>query len=102
MSQLFNFPKLLTGLLVLFVIFVPLEKLFSIRPKNVFRKGWLTDAAHFLVNEGLRKILLFITLLIATQLLAFLVHPGLQAWIKTWPFWMQGVTAIFINDIGGY
>jgi hypothetical protein len=59
LTQLFNFPRLLTGLLVLFVIFVPLEKLFAIRPQKVFRKGWVTDTAHFLVNEGLRKILLF-------------------------------------------
>jgi len=102
LTQLFNFPKLLTGLLVLFVIFVPLEKLFAIRPQKVFRKGWLTDTAHFLVNEGLRKLLLFFTLVLLIRLLGFVVHPGLVAWIKTWPFWVQCVTAIVVNDIGGY
>jgi sterol desaturase/sphingolipid hydroxylase (fatty acid hydroxylase superfamily) len=102
LTQLFNFPRLLTGLLVLFVIFVPLEKLFAIRPQKVFRNGWVTDTAHFLVNEGLRKILLFLTLLMVTQGLSFLVHPGLQGWIKTWPFWVQCVTAIVINDVGSY
>jgi sterol desaturase/sphingolipid hydroxylase (fatty acid hydroxylase superfamily) len=102
MTSLFNFPKLLTGLLVLFVIFFPLERLFALRPQRIFRRGWLTDVAHFLINEGLRKLLLGITLLVLLQLLGFLVHPGLQAWIRTWPFWIQCVTAIVINDIGAY
>lgn len=83
--QLFNFPKLLTGLVILFVIFVPLEKLFTIRPQRIFRKGWLTDTAHFLINEGLRKALIGLTLLVLIQLLGFLVHPGLQAWIGRGP-----------------
>jgi sterol desaturase/sphingolipid hydroxylase (fatty acid hydroxylase superfamily) len=102
LSSLFDFPRLLTGLIILFVIFVPLERLFAIRPQRVFRKGWFTDVVHFLVNEGLRKVLLAITLLVVLQLLSFLVHPGLQAWIKAWPFWIQCVTAIVINDIGSY
>jgi sterol desaturase/sphingolipid hydroxylase (fatty acid hydroxylase superfamily) len=102
MSSLFDFPRLLTGLVILFVIFVPLERLFSIRPQRLFRKGWITDVTHFLINEGLRKILLGVTLLVVIQFLGFLVHPGLQAWIKAWPFWVQCVTAIVINDIGSY
>src|SRR5687768_14067798 len=102
MSSLFDFSRLLTALVILFVIFVPLERLFAIRPQRIFRKGWLTDVTHFLINEGLRKVLLGVTLLAVIQLLSFLVHPGLQAWIKTWPFWFQCVTAIIINDIASY
>jgi sterol desaturase/sphingolipid hydroxylase (fatty acid hydroxylase superfamily) len=102
MQQLFNIPKLLVALMVLFVIFLPLERIFAIRAQKVFRKGWLTDATHFVINEGLRKIVIGLTLLIATRMVGFLVNPELQGWIKTWPFWFQCVTAITINDFGGY
>src|SRR5215213_1832701 len=102
MASLFNIPKLLTALVVLFVIFFPLERLFAIRPQRIFRKGWLTDVAHFMINEGLRKVLLGITLFFAVRLLGFMVYPELQEWIKTWPFWVQCATAIVINDVGTY
>src|ERR1019366_3836479 len=34
------------GVAVLFVLFVPLEKLFAFRPQKVFRRGFLTDMTH--------------------------------------------------------
>jgi sterol desaturase/sphingolipid hydroxylase (fatty acid hydroxylase superfamily) len=39
------------GIPALFVIFVPLEKLFALRPQRVFRPGLLTDLTHLLVNN---------------------------------------------------
>jgi sterol desaturase/sphingolipid hydroxylase (fatty acid hydroxylase superfamily) len=43
----------LFGFAVAFVIFVPLEKLFALRTQPVFRRGILTDATHFLMNNVL-------------------------------------------------
>lgn len=39
------------GIAVLFLLFVPLEKLFALRPQRVFRRGLLTDLTHVLVNS---------------------------------------------------
>ena len=39
------------GIAVLFALFVPLEKLFALRPQRVFRKGLVTDLTHLLVNS---------------------------------------------------
>lgn len=39
------------GFVALFVIFVPLEKLFALRPQRVFRSGFVTDVTHLLVNR---------------------------------------------------
>lgn len=35
----------------LFLVFVPIEKLFALRPQRVFRRGLLTDLTHLLVNN---------------------------------------------------
>ncbi len=39
------------GFAVLFLVFVPLEKLFALRPQKVFRRSYLTDLTHFVVNN---------------------------------------------------
>jgi sterol desaturase/sphingolipid hydroxylase (fatty acid hydroxylase superfamily) len=39
------------GFAALFLIFVPLEKLFALRPQKVFRRHLVTDLTHFLVNN---------------------------------------------------
>ena len=41
----------IVGFAVLFLIFVPLEKLFALRPRKVFRHGFVTDVTHLLVNR---------------------------------------------------
>jgi len=38
------------GIAVLFLLFVPLEKLFAFRKQKVFRRGLITDLTHILVN----------------------------------------------------
>jgi sterol desaturase/sphingolipid hydroxylase (fatty acid hydroxylase superfamily) len=39
------------GIAVLFLVFVPLERLLALRPQRVFRRGLLTDLTHLLVNN---------------------------------------------------
>ncbi|MDQ1381955.1 MAG: hypothetical protein QOJ71_2674 [Actinomycetota bacterium] len=41
----------IVGFAVLFLIFVPLEKRFALRPRKVFRHAFVTDATHLLVNR---------------------------------------------------
>jgi sterol desaturase/sphingolipid hydroxylase (fatty acid hydroxylase superfamily) len=41
----------LIGIPLLFLLFVPLEKLFALRRQKVFRRGLLTDLTHILVNS---------------------------------------------------
>jgi len=46
----------LVGLAVLFLLFVPLEKLFAFRPQRVFRPHLLTDLTHLFVDNFLVTI----------------------------------------------
>jgi sterol desaturase/sphingolipid hydroxylase (fatty acid hydroxylase superfamily) len=39
------------GIAALFLLFVPLEKLFALRRQRVFRRGLVTDLTHLLVNN---------------------------------------------------
>jgi sterol desaturase/sphingolipid hydroxylase (fatty acid hydroxylase superfamily) len=44
------------GIALLFLLFVPLEKLFALRRQRVFREGLLTDLTHILVNNALTTV----------------------------------------------
>jgi sterol desaturase/sphingolipid hydroxylase (fatty acid hydroxylase superfamily) len=46
-------PTVIVGIGLLFVVFVPLERLFALRPQKVFRRGLGTDVTHLLVNNTL-------------------------------------------------
>src|SRR5258708_39317055 len=53
------------GIAVLFVLFVPLEKLFALRPQRVFRRGFLTDMTHLLVNNVLITLGVLVAVVVA-------------------------------------
>ena len=103
MAELFNLQKLLVALLVLLAIFVPLESLFPLVRRQFWqRPGVVADLAHFFISGGIRKLLVFLALVVLTYWLGFLVYPPLQQWIASWPRWLQFLTAIFVQDVGAY
>jgi sterol desaturase/sphingolipid hydroxylase (fatty acid hydroxylase superfamily) len=61
------------GIVALFVLFVPLEKLFALRPQRVFRRGLLTDLTHLLVNN-LFSTALGIALVVAALIPVFWIR----------------------------
>ena len=62
------------GIAVLFLLFVPLEKVFALRPQRVFRPALLTDLTHLLVNN----------LLVSAATVVILVVAALpMLWIRT-------------------
>jgi hypothetical protein len=38
------------GIALLFILFVPLERAFPLRPQKILRRGLVTDVTHLLVN----------------------------------------------------
>ncbi|MBV8950606.1 MAG: hypothetical protein JOZ99_07010, partial [Actinobacteria bacterium] len=61
------------GIAALFLVFVPLEKVFALRPQKVFRPAIVTDLTHLLVNN----------LLVAAATIAFVVVAALPLiWLR--------------------
>jgi sterol desaturase/sphingolipid hydroxylase (fatty acid hydroxylase superfamily) len=53
------------GIALLFLVFVPLEKLFALRKQRVFRAGLLTDLTHILVNRAMTAVLVVALVVVA-------------------------------------
>lgn len=92
----------LFGLLVLAAIFVPIERLFALRPQKVFRRGWRTDAVHFLVNNVLVTILLFVAVVIVGTVLRALVPAATRAAIADQPPLLQFAEAFLLAEVCQY
>jgi len=90
-------------LLVLALIFVPLERAFALaRSQRILRFGWRTDLAHFFVSHLLVQVLALLTLAPATLLFGGVVSPRLQAWVASQPLALQFVAAMAIADFFQY
>jgi sterol desaturase/sphingolipid hydroxylase (fatty acid hydroxylase superfamily) len=84
-------------------VFVPLERLFALRPRQrVFRRGWSNDVVHFLLNGFLIQAGTFVVLAIFVILLHRVVRPEFQAAVAAQAPWLQFFEAVLIADLGGY
>lgn len=105
MDLVWFFAELLNwdGALVLFLVFVPLERLLPLhREQETLRKDWSNDLVWLLVN-GL-PIRLGMTVVIAAILVLsrHAVPADLKAWVGDMSLWLQVPLVILIADLGFY
>ena len=93
----------LLNLLLLALLFVPLERVFPLRPtQRIFRQGWDTDLAHFGVSHLLVQVTVFFTMAPAGILFGWAARPWLQAWVTSQPIVVQAVEAMVVADLAQY
>jgi sterol desaturase/sphingolipid hydroxylase (fatty acid hydroxylase superfamily) len=90
-------------ILVLLLIFVPLERLLPHRHgQRIFRKRWTTDTVYLLVNGLVIRFGFAGILAVAMPLIDRGVPDSLQAYVASQPLWLQVPVAILIADLGFY
>lgn len=93
----------LLNLLLLAVVFVPLERVFPQRPdQSTFRTGWTTDVLHFFASHLLVQLSAWLTLVPATAALRLLWWPELHAAASALPWLLQFVLIVLVADLGEY
>lgn len=93
----------LLNLLLLAVVFVPLERLFPQRPtQSTFRPGWTTDVLHFFVSHLLVQLSAWLTLAPAAAALRVLLWPDLHAVVSALPVLLQFALIVVVADLGEY
>jgi sterol desaturase/sphingolipid hydroxylase (fatty acid hydroxylase superfamily) len=89
-------------LLVLALIFVPLEAQFPLRAQPVLRAGWQTDIKHFFVSHVGVQLFSFAALIPAQVLLAWAVRLDFQQAVAAQPLALQFVELIVVVDLATY
>jgi len=89
-------------LLVLGLVFIPLERMFKLREQKIFRKGWQTDLKHFFVSHAGIQVLSFATLLPANAFFAWAIDANFQKVVAAQPVWLQFLEILLVSDLVSY
>jgi len=93
----------LLNVLVLALIFVPMERLFARLPAQpIFRPGWRTDLAHFAMSHVLVQVTVLLTLAPAALFFAWAVRPELQRAVQSQPLILQFAEIVVVADLAEY
>ena len=101
-SVVIEIAHLSAWLMALVVIFIPLERIFSVRPQRFFRKGIGVDLAYYFISGLVPAVLLAFPV----SLLAWLSHRFVPNFILegagSLPPWARIVAGLFLVDVGYY
>lgn len=90
-------------LLVLALLFVPLERLFALRrDQKVLRAGFRTDLVYFFVSHLLVQLTVLLTMAPAALAFGWAAVPGVQAAVAAQPFALQLLEAALLADLFQY
>jgi len=93
----------LLDMLLMAVIYVPLERLWPQYPmQGTFRKEWTLDVVYFMSTHFPIQILSFLVLLPATLATKYLGVPVLQHLIARVPWILQFFLAVVVADVAEY
>jgi lathosterol oxidase len=98
-----GFDWFLLDLLVMTVVFVPVERLWPLHPEQgTFRPEWTTDAFYFVATHLPAQLVTFAMLLPATLASKWLAIPVLMQTVGGLPFIVQFPLAIVVADLSQY
>ncbi len=90
------------GFIVLFIVFVPLERLFPLHQQKTFRHEWLTDATYYLTGFFIGRVGTAVCIALALLLAGGNANSELQRWVSSQPIACQFIAAVVIADVGYY
>jgi sterol desaturase/sphingolipid hydroxylase (fatty acid hydroxylase superfamily) len=99
---LYKISQIVVWLVLLTVIFVPLEKLFSVQSSKIFRKQFGVDLIWYAINSVLPALIIAVPIAVLTQIFGKIVPQGYYTAVEALPFWLKLVLALFLSDIGSY
>lgn len=94
--------RVVVWLLLLAVLFVPLERLFAERPAKIRRVELMTDIGYNLLNGMVATSILAIPLGFVAWATQKWMPSGVAAWTAHWPMWQRAAIAMVIGETGFY
>lgn len=94
--------RLSIWLLLLMVIFVPLERLFTVHSQKVLRKSFSTDLGYYFLNNLLPKATLVFPMALIAWGLRHVVPSGVHSWVAGMSLWTRLAAALVVGEVGYY
>ena len=102
LAFLINVGRLCAWLLLLALIFLPLERLFALHPQKFFRKALVQDLGYYFISGLVPGLLLAFPLSIVAWAAHAMVPYGMQAAVAAWPLWLRLLVGLIVGEIGFY
>ena len=102
LSAALQIARLCIWLLLLAVIFTPLERLFALHPKKLFRRGVAIDLVYYFLSSLLPAFLLTLPLAIAGWFTRHLLPHSYLAFLSTTPLPARLLASLVVGEIGFY
>ncbi len=94
--------RLFVWLVLLALIFVPLERLCALHPQRVFRRGLWTDLGYYWLGAILPGLVLAAPLSLVAGAAHALVPTGWHAMVAASPLWLRLPAALLVGEFGFY
>lgn len=101
-SAYLSLDLIILDLLFMSLIFVPLERLFYLRPQRILRKGLAPDLSHYAFNHLLMGALFVLIAWPANWLHAHVLGGHIPRFTGQLPLWVQVICLLFIADFIQY
>ena len=89
-------------LILLMIVFVPLERIFGNPDQRVFRRSFGADVFYYFLNGILPKLLLLTSLAVVSAVIHRLIPLAFYSTVATLPTWLRLCAALVVNEVGGY
>jgi sterol desaturase/sphingolipid hydroxylase (fatty acid hydroxylase superfamily) len=97
-----DIARLCVWLVLLIVVFVPLERVWALHHQKVFRKAFHTDLIYFFLNSLAPKIVLILPMTAVAVGLHRLVPSTFYSWVASLPIGIRLLAAMFAGEVGSY
>ena len=102
LGYLTDVARLSAWLVLLIVIFLPLERLFGLSPRKFLQRSVAVDVGYYFLNGLVPAILLTVPL----ALVAYGVHDTVpwrfQKAVAAWPLWERVAVGFVVGEFGAY
>ena len=102
LAALLQVARLCIWLLLLAIVFAPLERLFAIHPAHFFRKDVAADLFYYFLSSLTPALALSLPLSVVAWGVHALMPGTYVAWIAGTPVWARAVAALLIGEVGFY
>ncbi|MDQ6697977.1 MAG: sterol desaturase family protein [Actinomycetota bacterium] len=90
------------GIVALAAVLIPIERLFSLHPQRILRRGWATDVVHLVVDNLLSAIGVLIGVVGVGLALRAAVPSVWREAIAGQPAWLQFGEAFLLTNVAFY
>jgi sterol desaturase/sphingolipid hydroxylase (fatty acid hydroxylase superfamily) len=97
-----DIARLFVWLVLLMIVFVPLERLCALHPQKVFRKAFGTDLVYYFLSSLLPKLILILPLSIVAAGVHRVIPSAFYAHVAAMPLGLRLPAALIVGEIGAY